>query len=257
MNISEKIRKRVMKYELREPIFFEELIKGIESNKGAAYAIINKLKKEGIINQYLKGIYYRPRKTKYGTLSIDRDLLIKEKYIGENQDKGYITGPDVWNKWGLTTQVSNRKWISQNVSRTSTNENLKIFITKSKVEIRKENVKMLQFLDVIEQLNKIPDTSNEKTLKKLIEIYKVQLSVYEKMNIFEFAEFYTKKVQILVGLIAETASIEDEYYEVILEKYRKMLKNSISKRIELNLEPTVFNNNRNWSNEYDTTRIVS
>lgn len=60
-----------------------------------------------------------------------------------------------------------------------------------------------------------------------------------------------------VGLIAESASIEDQIYEVSLEKYRETLKKAISKRIKLNIDPALFNNNKNWSNEYDTTRIVS
>lgn len=246
-----------MKYGLREPIFFEELIKGISSNKGAAYTSISKLKKEGVINLYSKGIYYRPQETKYGILGIDKELLIKEKYLGDNQSKGYVTGPDIWNKWGLTTQVSNRKWISQRVNRTSEDKLLNILIVKSKAEINKDNIKVLQYLDVIDNLNKIPDTSSEKVIKKLMAIYTEQLSVYERMLMFEFAEYYTKRVQVLFGLIAETASINDEYFEFVLDKYRKMLNKSISKRIELNLDPAIFSYNRNWSNDYDTTRIFN
>lgn len=158
------------------------------------------MKKDSIINQFSKGIYYRPKNTKYGTLGIDRDALIREKYLGVNQEKGYITGPDIWNKWGLTSQISNRKWISQNVNRSYTNEKLNIFITKSKAEISKDSVRILQFLDVIEQLEKIPDTNNEKSINKLIDIYKENFDVYEKMGILDFAELYSKKVQLLVGL---------------------------------------------------------
>ena len=257
MNVSDRIRKRIMKYDLREPIFFENLVKGIEDQRNAAYKAINKLKSEGIIKMFSKGIYYRPKKTKYGTLGIDRELLIREKYIGDNQDKGYITGPDVWNEWGLTTQISNRKWISQATERTYTNKNLNILIIKSKADISKDNVRILQFLDVIDQLNKIPDTSNEKTLRKLINIYTDQLSTYEKVDIFDYARKYTKRVQVIVGLIADTAPIEDCFYDVILEKYKRLMKKTISKRIKLNVDPNVFNYNNQWMNEYDTSRVYN
>jgi len=256
MNISEKIRKKIMKYELREPIFFEEIIKGIEDNKTAAYKAVNTLIKQGVINQFSKGIYYRPQSTRYGVLGINRELLIKEKYIGEYQEKGYITGPDVWNSWGLTTQVSKRKWIAQDTKRAYDNKNLNIFITKAKVEVRKEYVRVLQFLDVVDQLEKIPDTTNENTLRKLLNIYTDQFTPSEKINTFDLAGNYTKRVQILVGLIADTASIEDNYFEVILSKYKKTLQNSVSKRIKINVSPMVFNNNNEWRNEYDTTRIA-
>lgn len=257
VNVSDIIRKRVMKYELRKPIFFKDLVKGIEVQRGAAYKAVNKLKNEGVIEMFSKGIYYRPMKTKYGVLGINRELLIKEKYIGDDQNKGYITGPDVWNKWGLTTQVSNRKWISQVAERTDENKKLNILLLKSKTDISKDNVRILQFLDVIEQLNKIPDTSNEKTLSKLINIYTEQLSSSEKIEIFDYAVKYTKRVQVIVGLIADTASIQDSFYEVILEKYKKTIKKSISKRIKINVEPEVFNYNNQWGNEYDTSRVYN
>lgn len=257
MNIADEIRKRIMKYELRKPIFFKDLVKDLEFQCGAVYKAINKLKNEGVIETFSKGIYYRPKKTKYGVLGIDRDLLIKVKYLGDDQDKGYITGPDVWNKWGLTTQVSNRKWISQVTERTYEIENLNILIIKSKAKISKDNIKVLQFLDVIEQLNKIPDTSNEKTLRKLINIYTDQFSTSEKIEVFDYAINYTKLVQVMVGLIADTASIQNGDYQSNLKKYNKILKKSISKRIKVNVDPTVFNNNSQWRNAYDTSRIYN
>ena len=256
MNVSEKIRNRIMKYELREPIFFEELIKGVEDHKAAAYKAVNTLKKQGIINQFSKGIYYRPKSTRYGVLGIDRDLLIKEKYIGEYQEKGYVTGPDVWNLWGLTTQVSKRKWIAQDTKRAYYNKKLYVFIIKAKVEVSKDYVRVLQFLDVLDQLEKIPDTTNENTLRKLLNIYTDQFTPSEKIYTLDLAGNYTKRVQILVGLIAEAASIEDDYYEVILSKYKKALQNSVSKRIKIKVSPMVFNNNNEWRNEYDTTQIA-
>ncbi len=253
MNVSNEVRKRVMKYELREPIFFKDLVKDLEVQNGAVYKAINKLKNEGVIETFSKGIYYRPKKTKYGILGIDRDLLIKEKYLGEDQNIGYITGPDVWNNWGLTTQISNQKWISQVTSRTYENENLNILIVKSKAIIRKDNIRILQFLDVIEQLNMIPDTSNEKILRKLINIYMTQFSTSEKIEFFNYAMKYTKRVQVIIGLIADKASIQDDCYQFNLENYNKVLKKSISKRIKVNVDPTVFDNNSHWRNEYEAS----
>lgn len=81
VNISDEIRKRVMKYEPRKPIFFRDLVKGLENYSGASYKAINKLKNEGIIEMLSKGIYYRPMMTKYGLLGINRELLIKKSIL--------------------------------------------------------------------------------------------------------------------------------------------------------------------------------
>lgn len=255
VNVTETIRNRIMKYELRHPIFFEVLIRGNEDYKNAGYKAINALKKQGVIKQFTKGIYYRPKNTKYGELGLDRDLLINEKYIGKNYEKGYVTGPDIWSLWGLTTQIPKRKWIAQYVDRSYFNESLNIFIVKSKVEVSKDIVCVLQFLDVIDQLEDIPDACNEDLLNKMINIYVDQFSPLEKISVFDLAQSYTKKVQIIVGLIAETASIEDEYYKVRLSNYKKALRKSVSKRIKIKVSPVVFNGNDEWRNEYDTTRV--
>lgn len=75
---------------------------------------------------------------------------------------------------------------------------MNILIIKSKADISKDDIRILQFLDVIDQLNKIPDTNNEKTLRKLINIYTDQLSTYEKVEIFDYAGKYTKRVQVII-----------------------------------------------------------
>ncbi|MBQ3834789.1 MAG: hypothetical protein II816_04675, partial [Elusimicrobia bacterium] len=52
---------------------------------------------------YQKGIYYLTKKTVFGEIQIDKQQLIKDKYIDNNC--GYETDYNLLYKMGLTTQV--------------------------------------------------------------------------------------------------------------------------------------------------------
>lgn len=251
MNVTEIIRERVLEYDFREPIYTDDLIFDLKDNKNTAYVAIHRLIEENIINTFEKGIYYRPKHTKFGIQKIDKYKLISQKYIGNNNEKGYVTGPELWNQWGLTTQINKRVWIAQNVGRKKEIDNLNLLIIKAKTEIRKENIKALQFLDLLDQIDMIPDTTKNEIIKKLIVIYKTKLNEYDKIMTIKEATRYPFRVKILLGLIAETADIRNNFFSVLLCDLNKSIKDK--KRITFNIDPTIFNYSYNWRNKYETT----
>lgn len=72
--------------------------------------------------------------------------------------KGYITGANLFNKVGLTTQVPNIIDIVTNECKNNnkyTNKNLNVTIRKPKIKINNENYKYLQLIDLIENKDDI------------------------------------------------------------------------------------------------------
>jgi hypothetical protein len=185
----------------------------------------------------------------------DDDMkLIEKKYIRrDNMTFGYITGPQVWNEWGMTTQISNRIWVAQNIRQKGIDTDLNVMLIKAKGEIKDNNIKALQFLDIIEQIENIQNTNNEDVIKKLITIYREKLEIYDRVASFEEVKKYTKKVQVLFGLVAESANIKDEYFYALL----KYLKEDVQegKKIVVNVNPEVFKYNRTWGNGYALTQL--
>lgn len=252
MNVTRIVTTRIKKYNVTEPILVEEVLKDLADYKNAVYAALNRLTAEGLIVNYAKGIYYRPKNSRFGQIGIDKRKLIEKKYIKrDNTTIGYITGPQVWNEWGMTTQMSNRIWIAQNIRQKRVDANLNVVLIKAKGEIKNSNIKALQFLDVIEQIEKIQDANKEDVIKKIIAIYREKLEVYDRIATFEEVKKYTKKVQVLFGLVVESADIKDEYFYALLKYLKEDVQNG--KKIIVDVNPIVFNNNRTWGNGYALT----
>lgn len=253
MNVTHIVTERIKKYNVTEPILVEEVLKGLANHKDAVYVALNRLTGAGMIVNYAKGIYYKPKNSRFGQIGIDKRKLIEKKYIMQNNMTiGYITGPQVWNEWGMTTQISNRIWIAQNIRQKKVDIDLNVILIKAKGKIKNSNIKALQFLDIIEQIEKIQDTNKEDVIKKIIAIYREKLKVYDRIATFEEVTKYTKKVQVLFGLVAESANIKDEYFYALVKYLKEDVQNG--KKIIVDVNPMIFNNNRTWGNGYALTQ---
>ena len=143
---------------------------------------INRLVKEKVILQFMKGVYYKPTKGIYGNKKLNVNKVISKKYINDNRNlKGYISGAYVFNKLGLTTQMPRVITI---VTNECPNKNdylylqlLDILLNKDNVPIEAENEREiiykfikdnnLDFEKIFEYANKI---GNIKPIKKLYEL---------------------------------------------------------------------------------------
>lgn len=184
MNVNEDVIEYINKMPEDEPILSENikdyvLDKNNEEEKDNisknVNVILNRLKNEGIIKNAYKGVYYKPAKSVFGDVPLDIDKIIKLKYI-EDQDgniKGYLTGAKLFNRLGLTTLVPNVTEIVTNECKyhKQYDTNLRVYINSPKIEITNENYKYLQFIDVIENKDKIPiDAENaDEILYEMIE----------------------------------------------------------------------------------------
>lgn len=192
MNIALLVRDYVKKHELREPIFVKDLK---VANKNARNVAFYRLKKLGKIKSYKKGIYYKPEITPFGELGIDKNKLIGDLYLKrKNEIIGYVTGPILWNMWGITTQVSNKKWIVTNVvNRNIELTDLNVKLLKSKYKVTKENYKLMQVLDLIEQKDLIQDI-NFKFYEEMLKSKINTLSIEETKLLKEISKYYSNNV---------------------------------------------------------------
>lgn len=155
--------------EKNEPIFIEDIkeyiiqfYKDEEKEKifNNVKEILNRLNKENIIKTAYKGIYYIPKTNIFGEVPLPNNKIIQYKYLTDKLGnvKGYITGANLFNKVGLTTQVPNIIDIVTNECKNNNkyeNKNLNVIIRKPKIEINKDNYKYLQLIDLIENKDNI------------------------------------------------------------------------------------------------------
>lgn len=252
MNVAQVVRERIEEYQLTEPILVEEVLNGLHNHKDAVYVTLNRLTGDGLIESYTKGVYYKPKKTRFGLVGLDKGKLIEKKYLKrDHMVLGYITGPQIWNEWGITTQMSNKIWIAQDIRQKKVDNDLNVVLLKAKGDIKDKNVRALQFLDIIDQIDLIPDTDIDSVVKKLMKIYKEKFEVYDRIVAIEEVKKYNKRVKVILGLIVENSGIKDEYFCALL----KYLKDDVQKgkKTIINIDPEIFNHNRTWGNGYATT----
>lgn len=196
MNYNDILVKYIDEYPFDEPIFIEEIKEYfknyIQDNFDDVfkniYVYINRLVKENKLAQFIKGIYYKPLKGTFGKKILNINKVIDKKYMHNKNDiKGYISGAYLFNKIGLTTQISKELLIVTNECPNANdynNKNLGVIIRKPKIEINEDNYKYLQLFDVLINKDNIKiETNNEKEI-----IYKfIKDNELEMEKIFEYA----------------------------------------------------------------------
>lgn len=155
--------------EKNEPIFIEDIKEYImvfyeEVPKEKVFnnvkSILNRMTKENVIKSAYKGIYYVPEKNIFGEIPLATRKIVKYKYFVDKYGniKGYITGATLFNKVGLTTQVSNLMDIATNECKNNnkyTNTYLNTTIRKPKIKVTIKNYLYLQLIDLIENKDDI------------------------------------------------------------------------------------------------------
>ena len=169
-----------------EPIFLSELP---GESKDYLRQEMKKLVDEGKLERLYNGVYYLSYVTILGTKGkISVDKYIEKKYLEtDGKASGYITGLQMANKYGFTTQnpacyevCSNEASTKQRKQEIDGNT---IVVYKPVADINEENKAALQFLDlmlVIDKYSEISGTELVNKLKKYVETVGIAFSIVKK-----------------------------------------------------------------------------
>jgi hypothetical protein len=206
-------------------------------NQNSVVLALSKLYKAGTLKKLGKGLFYKPKHTRFGTLQPSENEILKA--LLKKNKKGYIAGVSAQNKLGLTSQVANELTISGQLGRQKrVVGNLTVKYKKSEVAYGSKNIEQLQVIDALKNIKKIPDTRVNKSLvliKKRLEGY----SEKQIKDIYILARQSQPKVKALVGAILELLGYEDlsiNLYEIL---------NPLT-RYKLNINDDVLPNKEKW-----------
>lgn len=196
MNIIELIDKYVNKYDIGTPIYSKDICEYVlalyYTNVNVINEYINRYEeKHDDFIRYRKGIYYRAVKTPFGFSKIDYNKLINDLYLCDiDQVYGYISGPTLANKIGLTTQMAKEEYIVTNNNRVVSDiDNIKLI--KPPVIVTKYNYKILQVLDLL--LNKYDVYYDCENPNKVIYNYIIDNNINFE-NLLYYSKYYNKTV---------------------------------------------------------------
>ncbi len=153
-------------YILGEPIFANDIeIPGM-TEENLRYHL-KKLTDDGIICRFEPGVYYFPKIGIFGDkMQLSADTVALHKYIIRKGKRiGYYSGYTLANRMGLSTQVPFTEEITSNYApaqvRELTIKNRKYIVRRPTVEVTEENVKVLQFLDCLKDVDKCAEEEPE------------------------------------------------------------------------------------------------
>jgi len=173
------------------------------NERQAVIKALNRMAASGKIAKLSKGKYYKPESTPFGDILPSQKQVVKDLLEENGKPVGYLTGYSIYNKLGLTTQVSNTIQIGKNDIRPNVKrERYTIAFIKQKNTITKESIPLFQILDAIRYIKKIPDSNTRSSCLRFLEIVK-GLNEKEISILIRSAMKYPPATKALLGAILD------------------------------------------------------
>lgn len=172
-------------------------------NKEAIIKALNRMVASGKLAKLSKGKYYKPQNSVFGILAPDQYQVVKDLLESNGKITGYLTGYSIFNRLGLTTQVSSIIQIGKNEIRPAFKRDFyRITFVRQKNIITKKNIFLLQVLDSMKFIKRIPDSNPNDSCTVFLRIVS-KLSLKEKKDMVRLAMKYQPLVRALLGALLE------------------------------------------------------
>lgn len=238
MKVSDYIRFKIDRFPKGYVFTYSDFVTEV-NKKEAVIKNLNRMVASGKIMKLAKGKFYKPEGSVFGELMPDTSQVVKDLIEKDGKLIGYVTGLGIYNQLQLTTQVSMVIQIGRNEIRPALKRGMyRISFIKQKNQITKENISLLQILDAIQYIKKIPDTSVSKSIKRLQSII-ASLSDSDKNQIMRLARKYSPSTRALTGAILEQLGVNG------VEQLKNTL-NPISK-YSYGIAENILPNKINWN----------
>lgn len=200
MNVSEYIKNAVGRLPRGYVFTFRDFTIEVEQ-KEAVIKALNRMATSGKITKLSKGKYYKPEQSPFGELPPSQYQVVKDLLGSGEEVEGYLTGLSVYNELGLTTKLSSTIQIGKKDVRSSFKRGkYTISFVRQKNTITKENIPLLQILDALKFIKKIPDTTVKESslrVKKLVG----ELTDKKQETVARLALKYQPATRALLGAI--------------------------------------------------------
>ncbi len=235
MTITQSVNRQVERIKPGKLFSYQDISGYAEHSDAVVKAISRNATKLGLV-KVKKGLFYKLEMGRFGPMSPKDSDVIDYFTNRKNKTVGYITGPALYYRWGLTTQVPAEINIATSMDRRekANLSGLRISTIPSRYKkISEKNIEALQFLDVLKNLDKIPDAEIDEVSEKLSLRLK-ELSINTILDMEKIAvEAYTERTKALLG--------------TFLENYLQLF----SEKLHSSLNPTSkyhFSHSSKWTN---------
>ena len=134
-----------------------------EMTEAAFLKTLERLNHMGLLMRLSKGVYCKPRKTRFGAVPAGERELVSY-FTGEDNRYGFIAGYQLYNKYGLSTQISKHVEIYSRKSHVAQGTIKNIHLRKLESFYRPEMLPVIEFLEILENYQKIEDLNQRNFL---------------------------------------------------------------------------------------------
>ncbi len=201
MSIAQTIQSSIESMPAGQIFGYQELPNYAKS-PSAVIKAISRLVAEKRLERFSKGLFYVPKKGLFGLRKPSDGELIRSVLYKSGRLRGYVTGLSLYNQLGLTTQMPRIITVACNGGRQKKEFgtiSIKTIVTR--IPVKEKDVKLLQYLDVLKDIKKIPDSDTDLSLK-IMRRYISELSESEQGRLVKLAQsYYSPQARALVGLL--------------------------------------------------------
>ena len=121
------------------------------------YKTLERMCKKGFLVHLTKGLYYRPKNTRFGTVPISEKDIV-DHYIKDNQ--GIVVGYRLYNQKGLTTQISKRVEILSSAVPGKEKNIHNVYVMNISISLTPETIPIIETLEILQNYKSIEDVNN-------------------------------------------------------------------------------------------------
>ncbi|MDR3318819.1 MAG: DUF6088 family protein [Clostridiales bacterium] len=188
------VNRLIKRYGYNEPIMVSEVSKmWSEYSRPRVFQLLKELTRDETIKRFDMGIYYVPIDTVIGKSSLDPSKVIEKRFIRSgNELYGYYTGLLLLNELGLTTQMPYTLEVVTTKETTRIRKvevgKARVLLRRAKTPITKENVPVLQLLDMFKDTDELLEKYQIARISEFIKRGNIKID-----DIYKYAPLYPKR----------------------------------------------------------------
>lgn len=221
MNYNSEVLKQINLFEPSQIIVSRKLYreKLLSVPELTFFKVLERMVKDNKLTRISKGIYCRPKESRFGILKSNEKEII-QYYTGENNQYGMVIGYSLYNKYGISTQISKRTELYSNL----TSENKKVvqnvLINHANIEFSSSTIKAIEAFEILQNYDDIEDLDNAK-LKIYLEKYAHNYNDTAANQVLTNMHYMKRTIAFLEKIL--------EYYSVENSLHHYLSKTSVYK----------------------------
>jgi hypothetical protein len=238
MKVAYKIKTKIDKVPPGKVFGYQDL--GILNQEySAAAKAISRLVKQKTVKRISTGVFYKPQKTVFGELRPSENEQLRPYLFNGKKRVAYVTGPALFNRLNLTTQVPKDINLASKVKRpVSKVGNIEVRWVKSYVDVTNRNYFLLEILDALKDFKKIPDLNKQAAIKRIKALI-IDLKDMDQKRLVKYAEDYPPRTRALLGALLESINRKED-----LSRLKKSINALTTFEIGITIE--ILPNSKDW-----------